>query len=105
MSVVTELQGHWKRQQEERLSLGLGRAGPEDLIFAMPDGSPLEPDTLSRNWMNNTLAATGNLAAIPVAASSPDYRAASNLHAQRLRAAQTEPATAQVFRLKPPAAK
>ena len=37
----------------------LGRATPDDLIFAMPDGSPLEPDTLSRNWMNNALAATG----------------------------------------------
>ena len=27
----------------------------------MADGSPLEPDTLSRNWLNNTLAATGRL--------------------------------------------
>jgi integrase len=59
LSAVVELQAHWGRQQEERLSLGLGRATPDDLIFAMPDGSPLEPDTLSRNWMNNTLAATG----------------------------------------------
>lgn len=58
-SAVAELETHWKAQQEERLSLGLGRTGPDDLIFAMPGGAPLEPDTLSRNWMNNTLAATG----------------------------------------------
>ena len=58
-SAVAELQAHWKAQQEERLAFGLGRATPNDLIFAMADGSPLEPDTLSRNWLNNTLAATG----------------------------------------------
>ena len=60
-SAVVELQAHWKAQQEERLALGLGRATPDDLIFALADGSPLEPDTLSRNWLNNTLAATGRL--------------------------------------------
>jgi integrase len=58
-SAVAELQAHRKAQQEERLGLGLGRVGPDDRIFAMPDGSPLEPDTLSRNWLNNTFAATG----------------------------------------------
>ena len=25
------------------------------MIFALPDGSPIDPDTLSRNWLNNTL--------------------------------------------------
>ena len=27
---VAELQGHWKRQQEERLACGLGRSGPDE---------------------------------------------------------------------------
>jgi len=37
-SVADELRAHWKAQQEQRLSLGLGRSGPEDLIFATPEG-------------------------------------------------------------------
>jgi integrase len=59
VSAIEALRAHWKAQQEARLSLGLGRATPDDLIFTTADGSPLEPDVLSRNWLNNTLAATG----------------------------------------------
>jgi integrase len=54
ISAVTELQAHWKTQQEERLSAGLGRAKPDDPIFAMRDGSPLKPNTLSRDWLRAT---------------------------------------------------
>ena len=55
-SVVEELGAHWKEQQELRLALGLGRGSPDDLIFAMPDGSPYEPDTLSKNRLRATAA-------------------------------------------------
>ena len=41
------------------MALGLGRAKPDGLIFATWDGSPLHPDRVSQNWLNNTAAATG----------------------------------------------
>jgi integrase len=49
-SIVEVLRDHWRRQLEQRLLLGLGRPGDEDLVFARPDGSPYPPDTLSRDW-------------------------------------------------------
>ena len=49
-TVVDVLRAHGLRQNELRLALGVGRAGPEDLIFCKPDGSPLSPDRLSRQW-------------------------------------------------------
>jgi integrase len=51
---VETLRNHWKIQGEERLAAGLGRATPDDPIFAMADGSPLKPNTLSRNWLRLT---------------------------------------------------
>jgi integrase len=56
---VEALRAHWKVQQEQRLALGLGRATSDDLIFAMPDGSPCNPDTLSKDWLCATTAAAG----------------------------------------------
>ena len=53
---IEELRAHWRAQGGERLALGLGRATPDDLIFAMPDGSPLKPDTLSKDWLRATRA-------------------------------------------------
>jgi integrase len=53
-SAAEELRAYWKGQQEERLALGLGRGSPDDLIFAMPDGSPYKPDTLSKDWLRAT---------------------------------------------------
>jgi integrase len=32
--------------------LGLGRLGPADLVFALPDGSAYPPEKLSRDWGN-----------------------------------------------------
>jgi integrase len=55
-SAAEELRAHWKGQQEQRLALGLGRGSPDDLIFAMPDGSPYKPDTLSKDWLRATAA-------------------------------------------------
>ena len=33
-----------------RLALGLGRPDPDALVFCNPDGSPMSPDDLSRDW-------------------------------------------------------
>jgi integrase len=54
---AVELLGNHRRQQiEQRLMLGLGRLGPDDLVFALPDGSPYPPDKLSRDWGNTVRA-------------------------------------------------
>jgi integrase len=49
--VVTELRAHWRVQQEQRLSLGLGRAGDDDPVFTDHDGAFLSPDAVSHAWM------------------------------------------------------
>jgi hypothetical protein len=49
-AVVAELRAHWRRQQEQRLALGLGRAGGDDLVLARPDGSTWPPDSLTSEW-------------------------------------------------------
>ena len=51
---VEELRAHWRAQGEERLAAGLGRAGPDDPIFARADGSLLKPDPFGRNWLRLT---------------------------------------------------
>src|SRR5215470_18050992 len=32
------------------MALGLGKPDPDALLFSQPDGSPLSPDNLSRDW-------------------------------------------------------
>lgn len=49
-SITTELRAHWRRQQELRLSLGLGKATDTDLVFPRLDGKPTIPDDLSKEW-------------------------------------------------------
>ncbi len=49
-SIVAELRAHWRRQQEERLALGLGKASDDDLVFARHDGSTWPPDSLTADW-------------------------------------------------------
>jgi len=51
-NVVEILRDHRRRQAEHRLLLGFGRPGADDLVFALPDGSPYPPDKLSRDWGN-----------------------------------------------------
>jgi integrase len=51
-SAVEILRERQRRQLEQRLLLGLGRNGPEDLIFPLADGSAYPPDKLSRDWGN-----------------------------------------------------
>jgi integrase len=75
VSAVEVLRAHWRTQQETRLKLGLGRAGPDDLIFAKADGSPLEPDTVSKEWLRATKAATGR----PIGLHSLRHHHASHL--------------------------
>lgn len=49
-AIVAEIRAHWRRQQEYRLALGMGKAAPNDLAFPRPDGSPWPPDSLSSDW-------------------------------------------------------
>jgi integrase len=44
---VDELRAHRKRQAEERMALGLGRADEDSLVFCQLDGSPLHPSAIS----------------------------------------------------------
>jgi integrase len=55
-SIVSELHGHWYQQQEQRLALGIGKAGPEDLVFERADGSPWPPDSLTTAWQKTVAA-------------------------------------------------
>jgi integrase len=45
-TTVTILKGHKARQAEERLAIGAGYQD-EGLVFALPDGSPIHPKTVS----------------------------------------------------------
>lgn len=49
-TVLRELQGRRAKQAEQRLALGLGKAGDDALVFARPDGSPLLPNSVSTEW-------------------------------------------------------
>jgi integrase len=49
-AVVAELRAHWKAQQEQRLSLGLGGSPPDGLVFANWDGATRSPKRLSEKF-------------------------------------------------------
>jgi integrase len=53
-AVVTDLRAHWKAVQEQRLSLGMGRSLPDDLVLGNWDGTPRKPDNLTNMWMYAT---------------------------------------------------
>lgn len=55
-NVVQILREHRRRQAEQRLFMGLGRPGNDDLVFTMADSSPRSPDNLSRDWRRAVLA-------------------------------------------------
>jgi integrase len=49
-SVVSELRGHRKEQQEHRLRLGLGRAPDDALVFPNWDGTARSPNAATKEW-------------------------------------------------------
>jgi len=49
-STIAVLRDHWKKQQEQRLMLGLGKASADALVFAGFDGSAYSPNLLSKQW-------------------------------------------------------
>jgi integrase len=49
-AIVTELKSHLVRQQERRLALGMGRAKPDDLLFARWDGHARSPHWLTQKF-------------------------------------------------------
>ena len=55
-SSVEALRAHRAQQLELRMALGLGRPEPTALVFSTPEGAPLSPDNLSREWRRVTVA-------------------------------------------------
>jgi len=49
-SAVVVLRTHWRLQLELRLALRLGKPDADALEFSNPNGSPLSPDNLFRDW-------------------------------------------------------
>jgi integrase len=74
-SAVAELRAHWKAQQEQRMSLGMGRATPSDLVFATFEGKPRSPNGLTKEWS----AAMANLGRPEVTLHSLRHTHASQL--------------------------
>ena len=55
-SAVAVLRSYHLAQLKIRLALGLGRPGPDALLFSNPDGSLRSPDNLSRDWKRAVVA-------------------------------------------------
>jgi integrase len=49
-SVIEPMRAHRKAQLELRMALGIGRPEADALVFGTPEGAPLSPDNLSRDW-------------------------------------------------------
>src|SRR5262249_20159487 len=47
---VEALREHRRRLLEIRMQLGLGKLGPDDLLFPNLDGGPLRPSATSSDW-------------------------------------------------------
>jgi integrase len=47
---IEALKDHRLRQLERRLRLGLGKLSDDALVFTTPDGGPMPPNNLSRDW-------------------------------------------------------
>lgn len=52
-SVIEPIRAQRKQQLEMRVALGLGKPDAETLVFSLPDGSPMSPDNLSRDWRDS----------------------------------------------------
>jgi integrase len=55
-NAVAALREHRRKQLETRLALGLGRPGPDALVFCQSDGSPITPSWLSYTWRNTCVS-------------------------------------------------
>jgi integrase len=55
-SIIAALGEHWRKQQEQRLALGVGKAGPDGLVFARVDGTAWPPDSLTTAWQKTVVA-------------------------------------------------
>jgi integrase len=49
-SVVAELRLHWKRQQEQRLRLGMGKTPDDGLVLSRWGGAPRSPNSVTKEW-------------------------------------------------------
>jgi integrase len=49
-SIANELRAMRRKQQEQRLALGLGKEDPEALVFRRLSGEPMRPDNVSGEW-------------------------------------------------------
>lgn len=49
-STISVLRKHRRRQLEARLASGIGKPDPDALVFSRPDGAPISPGNLSRDW-------------------------------------------------------
>ena len=47
---IEALKDHRLRQLEMRVRLGLGKLNDDALVFTTPDGQPMPPNNLSRDW-------------------------------------------------------
>jgi integrase len=49
-ATVSELRGHWRAQQEQRLELGIGKAPADTPVLATFDGGPQSPTAVTKRW-------------------------------------------------------
>jgi integrase len=80
-NVVEVLRAHRRERIELRLALGMGRLGHDDLVFATPEGAPMSPDKLSRDW---------GLAMAALGLPSITFHALRHSHASALIAARLD---------------
>jgi integrase len=49
-TVIVDLRAHWRAQQEQRMALGRGKGGLDDLVFPRWNGTLRSPNALSQQW-------------------------------------------------------
>src|SRR5262249_39912528 len=49
-STAAELRAHWRAQQEQRMSLGIGKAPADSPVLARFDGGPQSPTAVTKRW-------------------------------------------------------
>jgi integrase len=54
--IVTELRAHWRAQQQQRLTLGIGKAPPDSQVLATYDGKPQSQNAVACAWQRAVAA-------------------------------------------------